>query len=147
MIAARSPVVRVAVSLVTPLAVTVALYFFFAGHNQPGGGFAAGLILGAVLAIRTVAGLSTPSRAVPLLAAGGLIAVAVSVLPVLTGSEMLDQVVVDVDLPLVGVAKTGTALVFDAGVTLVVVGVVVSVLTGLGADELDDSATAARSPR
>ena len=52
MIAPRSPIVCLGVGVVGPLAVLVALYLFFAGHNQPGGGFAAGLVLGALVALR-----------------------------------------------------------------------------------------------
>ena len=52
MIAERSIVVRTGIQLAGPLAAVVAAYLFFAGHNQPGGGFAAGLVLGAVVALR-----------------------------------------------------------------------------------------------
>ena len=56
MIRGRSPVVRSAIRAASPLALLVAAFLFFAGHNQPGGGFAAGLVIGAVVALRTVAG-------------------------------------------------------------------------------------------
>lgn len=140
MIAERSVVVRTGIQLAGPLAVVVAAYLFFAGHNQPGGGFAAGLVIGAVAALRIVVGLSYPSRPVVLLAAGGLVAGAVAVAPVLVGEELLDQIVVSGDLPLLGTVKTGSALVFDLGVTLIVVGLVVGVLLSLGADDLAEEA-------
>ena len=65
-IAGRSPIVRQGVLAAGPLAVLVAVYLLFAGHNRPGGGFAAGLVLGAVVALRAAAGLPRPRRAVPL---------------------------------------------------------------------------------
>ena len=46
MIAARSPIVRVGIRAATPIALLTGIYLLFAGHNQPGGGFAAGLVFG-----------------------------------------------------------------------------------------------------
>ena len=40
MIGTRSPIVRLAIQATSPLALVVATYLFFAGHNRPGGGFA-----------------------------------------------------------------------------------------------------------
>ena len=136
MISTRSPIVRSGVQAASPLALIVATFLFFAGHNRPGGGFAAGLVLGAVVALRTVAGLQRRIRAVALLAAGGIVAGAVALAPVVAGDLLLDQVVVETTVPLLGTVKSGTALMFDAGVTLIVVGLVVAVLEGLGATEL-----------
>ena len=59
--------------------------------------------------------------------------------PLLWGDPFLDQAVVEVTLPVLGKIKTGTAAAFDAGVVLIVVGLVVAVLDGLGADELDST--------
>ncbi len=136
MIAERSLVIRTGIQLASPLAVVVAAYLFFAGHNQPGGGFAAGLVLGAVVALRTVTGLSRPRRPIRLLAAGGFVVGAIAVAPLVFGEVLLDQVVVDADIPLLGTVKSGSALIFDLGVTLIVVGLVSAVLTELGAEEL-----------
>ena len=144
MIADRSMVLQTGVRLASPLAVVVATYLFFAGHNAPGGGFAAGLVLGAVVALRAVAGLRRPRRPTRLLAAGGVIVGAVALAPLLGGDTLLDQVVVERDLPVLGVVKSGSALVFDLGVTSIVVGMVVAVLTALGVDELSSSAEGAR---
>ncbi len=136
MIARRSPIVQLSVRAATPLALMVAVFAFFAGHNRPGGGFAAGLLLGAVLVLRTVAGLSQPLRPVPTLAAGGIIAAVVALLPIMWGDVALDQVVVETTLPLLGKVKSGTALPFDLGVTAIVVGLVVALLEGFGAEQL-----------
>ena len=136
MIARRSPIVQLSIRAATPLALVVAVFAFFAGHNRPGGGFAAGLLLGAVVVLRTVAGLSQPIRPVPTLAVGGIIACVVAVLPLLWGDVALDQIVVETTLPLLGKVKTGSALLFDLGVTAIVVGLVVALLEGFGAEQL-----------
>lgn len=137
MIANRSLVVRTGIQLASPLAVVVGVYLFFAGHNRPGGGFAAGLVFGAIVALRAVVGLSTPRRASGWLAAGGVIAGAVAVAPLLWGNTFFDQVVVEGEFPLLGKVKVGSALVFDLGVTLIVLGLLIAVLEALGAHELD----------
>ncbi len=136
MIASSSPIVRLGIRAASPPAVMVGVYLLFAGHNQPGGGFAAGLVFGAVVALRTVAGLQRPSRAHELMAIGILIIASVALLPIIWGDALLDQHVVSVDIPLLGKIKTGSALPFDLGVTAVVVGLLLAVLDGLGAPEL-----------
>lgn len=148
MISVHSPIVAVGVRAVTPLAVVVAAYLFFAGHNQPGGGFSAGLVLGAVLSLRTVAGIYVPVNGSKLMAAGIMVAAAVAIAPVAFGDGMLDMVVWSGELPLLGKVKTGTAAIFDVGVVLVVVGLVDAVLDGLGTDDIAiETPTASGDPR
>lgn len=137
MIDVRSPIVVLGIRAASPLAILIAVFLFFAGHNRPGGGFAAGLMLGAVIALRTVAGLQKPLPPMLLLGAGALIAGAVALGPVVGGEVLLDQVMVERTVPLLGKVKSGTAAVFDLGVTLIVVGLVFAVLDGLGATRMD----------
>ncbi|MEO1061375.1 MAG: MnhB domain-containing protein [Actinomycetota bacterium] len=132
MIATRSPVVRIGVQVASPLALLVATFLLFAGHNRPGGGFAAGLLLGAVVALRTAAGLQRPTRALGFLGAGGVLTGLVAVAPLLWGDGVLDQIVVEETFPVLGTVKSGSALPFDIGVTLIVVGMVIAVLDGFG---------------
>jgi multisubunit Na+/H+ antiporter MnhB subunit len=138
MIARTSPIVSLAVRAVTPIALVVAAYALFAGHNQPGGGFAAGLMLGAIIVLRTVAGLQQPRHALIWLSVGGVIAGLAAIAPLLWGEPMLDQVVVTWDVPVLGVVKSGSALIFDLGVVAIVVGLVIALLDGLDAASLVD---------
>jgi multisubunit Na+/H+ antiporter MnhB subunit len=137
MIGSRSPIVRVGVRAATPLALVVGTYLLFAGHNNPGGGFAAGLVYSAVITLRTVAGMQRPTHATGLITGGILIVCVVAIAPLLWGNALLDQEIVSTTLPLIGKVKTGTALPFDLGVTAIVVGLVVALLDGLDATELD----------
>lgn len=141
MIAAQSPIVRMGIRAASPLAIMAGLYLLFAGHNQPGGGFAAGLVFGAVIALRTVTGLQRPSHASGLIAAGVALICATAAAPMLFGDVLLDQKIFTQTLPLLGKVKTGSALPFDIGVTAVVVGLIMSLLHGL------DAAALARAPR
>jgi len=136
MIARTSPIVALAVRAVTPIALVVAAYALFAGHNRPGGGFAAGLVLGAIIVLRVLAGLQQPRFALVWLSIGGLIVGLVSIAPLLWGEPLLDQVVVSWDVPLLGTVKSGSALIFDLGVVAIVVGLVISLLDGLDATSL-----------
>ena len=143
MIRSRSPVVVTAIQVASPLALMVGTYLFFAGHNQPGGGFAAGLVFGAVVALRTMVALERPRDATLWFAAGAALIAFVAIAPMVGGEPLLDQIIVTRELPLLGKVKSGSAAVFDAGVTLIVVGLFIAVFEGLDADELanDDVAS------
>jgi multisubunit Na+/H+ antiporter MnhB subunit len=137
-IASRSPIVHLGVRAASPLALVVGLHLLLAGHNNPGGGFAAGLVVGAVVIPRAVAGLQRPGQATGIIAAGVLLVVATAAAPLLWGDLLLDQQVVLVELPLVGEVKSGSALPFDIGVATIVVGLVIASLDGLMVTALDD---------
>lgn len=140
MIASHSPIVAPGVRATTPLAILVGVYLLFAGHNHPGGGFAAGLVFGAAITLRTVAGLQRPRHGTSIVAAGVITVVVVAAAPILWGDLLLDQVVVSAEVPLLGKVKTGSALPFDIGVTAIVVGLVIALLDGLGASSLSEDA-------
>lgn len=127
----QNTVVQDAIRVVSPFAVVAAAMVFFAGHNAPGGGFAAGLVLGAVLALRQLVGLGAPARPVLYMALGGLVIAAVAVAPIVGGRTALDQSVWSWDLPVLGTMKWGTALLFDVGVSMVVVGLIGTMLSHL----------------
>lgn len=140
MITTRSPVARLGVQVASPLALMTGLYLLFAGHNQPGGGFSAGLVFGAVVALRSVTGLQRPNGATALIVIGLIAICAIAVVPLVGGNPLLDQQIVSADLPVLGKLKSGTALIFDLGVTAIVVGLIISVLDGLGAADLAKTA-------
>lgn len=133
MIRRRSPMTTISVQLVTPPALLIGLYLLFAGHNNPGGGFAAGLVFGAVLILRTLAEIQEPKHARELVALGLLAAVAIAAAPALTGGVLFDQIIGELDVPVLGTVKGGSALPFDIAVATIVVGLVVALLDGLAA--------------
>ncbi len=136
----RLVVVDVAVRLVFPAVMVGSLYLLFAGHNQPGGGFAGGIVAGAAVALRYVAGgiddVRSLSRARPwtVLGAGLLLAALTATVPLLFGGAVLESALVEGDLPLLGHVKVGSALAFDVGVYLVVLGLVLMVFESFGDD-------------
>ena len=125
-----SPILRPAVEAISPLALMMAIYLLFAGHNSPGGGFAAGLVIGAVIALRRLADLPFPAVAIPLIAAGITVIALVAAAPLILGNPLLDQSIWKLEVPLIGTVKSGSALPFDIGVTAIVVGLVMAQLDG-----------------
>ena len=134
----RLVVVDVAVRLVFPAVLVGSLYLLFVGHNQPGGGFVGGIVAGAAVALRYVAGgiddVRSLSRARPwtVLGAGLLVSAVTAAVPLLFGGEVLEGALVEGDLPLLGHIKLTTALAFDVGVYLVVLGLVLMVFESFG---------------
>ncbi|BBY27846.1 Na+/H+ antiporter subunit A [Mycolicibacterium sediminis] len=135
----RSLVLEVATRIIFPLIMVLSLYFFFAGHNTPGGGFAGGLTAGLALVLRYLAGgryelgEALPLDAGKVLGAGLALAAGTAVTSLLLGAPVLSSAVVEFDVPVLGTVKFVTALFFDAGVYLIVVGLVLDVLRSLGA--------------
>jgi multicomponent K+:H+ antiporter subunit A len=137
--AERYPIMlRMLMRPMLPLALAVAVYIFLRGHNLPGGGFIAGLILAIAIVLQFVSGgaeyagqkLRLPF--VGLLAAGLLIATATGAGSWLFGMPFLTSSYTYVTLPLVGTFELATAMLFDFGILLVVLGTLLIALTGLG---------------
>ncbi|MGZ8178408.1 Na+/H+ antiporter subunit A [Williamsia sp. SKLECPSW1] len=147
----RSMVLEATTRLIFPTMVVLSLYFFFAGHNSPGGGFAGGLTMGMALVLRYLAGgryelgETIPFDAGRILGVGLAFAAGTAIVSVLLGAPALSSATVEVTLPVLGDIKFVTALFFDLGVYLIVVGLVLDVLRSLGA-RLDIEETATTSP-
>jgi multicomponent Na+:H+ antiporter subunit A len=135
----RSLVLEVATRMIFPLIMVLSAYFFFAGHNTPGGGFAGGLTAGLALVLRYLAGgryelgETLPLDAGKILGTGLGFSAGTAVVSLLLGAPVLSSAVVQIDLPVLGPVKLVTALFFDLGVYLIVVGLVLDVLRSLGA--------------
>jgi multicomponent Na+:H+ antiporter subunit A len=148
----RSLVLEVATRMIFPLIMVLSAYFFFAGHNTPGGGFAGGLTAGLALVLRYLAGgryelgETLPLDAGKILGVGLGLSAGTAAASVLLGAPVLSSAVVQFDLPVLGTVKFVTALFFDLGVYLIVVGLVLDVLRSLGArvdvEMTEQSATA-----
>jgi multicomponent Na+:H+ antiporter subunit A len=135
----RSLVLEVATRIIFPLIMVLSAYFFFAGHNTPGGGFAGGLTAGLALVLRYLAGgryelgETLPLDAGKILGTGLGLSAGTAVASLLLGAPVLSSALVQFDVPVLGSVKFVTALFFDLGVYLIVVGLVLDVLRSLGA--------------
>ncbi|MFB2585210.1 Na+/H+ antiporter subunit A [Herbiconiux liukaitaii] len=136
----RSLILEVLVRLVFHPAIVVSIFLLFAGHNAPGGGFAAGLVAGLALIARYLAGgryelgETLPIGPGVLLGAGMLLATGTAVGSLFLGAEVLTSAYFSTELPLVGYVSFGTSTIFDVGVYLVVIGVVLDILRALGGE-------------
>ena len=119
---------QLASRLVLPFAVLISLYMLLRGHNQPGGGFIAGLVLAITLLLVQVAhghDWTTPRAGNDYrgwVGWGLLIAGATGVASWLLGSPFLTSTYDYPWLPGVGGVPLASAAAFDLGVYLVVVG-------------------------
>ncbi|MGW4100015.1 Na+/H+ antiporter subunit A [Mycobacterium sp. NPDC004974] len=135
----RSLVLEVATRVIFPLIMVLSAYFFFAGHNTPGGGFAGGLTAGLALVLRYLAGgryelgETLPLDAGKILGTGLGLSAGTAVASILLGAPALSSAVLQFDVPVLGSVKMVTALFFDLGVYLIVVGLVLDILRSLGA--------------
>ncbi|SDQ56529.1 Na+/H+ antiporter subunit A [Microbacterium sp. cf332] len=136
----RSIMLEVIVRILFHTIIVVSLYLLFAGHNLPGGGFAGGLVAGMALVMRYVAGgpyelgAAAPTDAGRLLGVGMTLAVGTAIVPLFFGAPALTSTFWEAELPVLGHVEFVTSTIFDVGVYLVVIGLVLDVLRSLGAE-------------
>jgi multicomponent Na+:H+ antiporter subunit A len=138
----RSVILEVITRILFHTILVFSLFLLFSGHNEPGGGFAGGLVAGLALVLRYLAGgryeLGEAAPVDPglLLGVGLLFAGGTGVVGLVLGAEVLQTAILETTLPVLGDVKLVTSLFFDVGVYLIVVGLVLDILRSLGA-ELD----------
>ncbi|QLD11893.1 Na+/H+ antiporter subunit A [Microbacterium oleivorans] len=136
----RSIMLEVIVRILFHTIIVVSIYLLFAGHNLPGGGFAGGLVAGMALVMRYVAGgpyelgAAAPTDAGRLLGVGMTLAVGTAIVPLFFGAPALTSTFWEAELPVLGHVEFVTSTIFDVGVYLVVIGLVLDVLRSLGAE-------------
>ncbi len=120
-------------TLVRPIVfalLALGFHFFLRGHNAPGGGFIAGLIVAAASLLARMArrrGLLR-IRTDALMPVGLLLALGTGVVPMLRGRAFLTSAHGTLRLPGIGTFDWTSAALFDLGVFLVVVGATVTII-------------------
>jgi multicomponent Na+:H+ antiporter subunit B len=121
-----SLILRTATRMLMPLLLLFGLFLLLRGHNAPGGGFAGGLVVSAAYALHAFAfGVAAARRALlahpsRLIGAGLLLALGSGLLPLTLDRAFLTALWLDPD------SGIGTPMLFDLGVFLVVIGVVLT---------------------
>ncbi|CAG9230698.1 putative K(+)/H(+) antiporter subunit A/B [Paraburkholderia tropica] len=129
--------------LMLPLTVLVAVFVFLRGHNLPGGGFIAALIVSVALLLQYVASgvLWTESRIRlnyrALAGLGLLVAAATGLGSLAFGHPFLTSAFGHFHLPLIGEIELSTAMLFDLGVVGAVVGTTLTIVSHLGVRDKD----------
>lgn len=119
---------------------TLALYLFFSGSTAPGGGFVGGLVLASSFVLLLLAfDMETVRRSLPVDfklvgATGAAIVVLTGLGAVLFGEAFLKQTIFTFSIPIYGVVHFSTVTIFEVGVSLAVVGVVVTIMLSIAED-------------
>lgn len=134
----RHPIVMVvATRLMLPLSLMVAAFIFLRGHNAPGGGFIAALVVSIALVMQYMAsGFGWAERQVrfdyhALIGGGGLIAAATGISAMVFDFPFLTSGFKHFHWPIVGDFELSSAMAFDLGVFMTVVGAVMLALAQL----------------
>lgn len=128
----KTLILKTAANYLLPLLLLFAVFILLRGHYQPGGGFLGGLVASIAFVLHAFANGSQetlkllrihPGVLVPI---GLLVSIISGLLPLLAGNPFMEALWIDYLIPVLGMI--GTALFFDIGVFLVVIGVTLTIL-------------------
>ncbi len=140
----RLLILETVVDVVVRTAIVFALFLLFSGHNAPGGGFIGGLVGGSCLILIYLAegeaGVTRLARLRPdhYLGVGLMAASLVGMAGWVWGSTFLESNLFSVELPVLGLVKAPSALVFDIGVFSVVIGLAAALISSVGDESTGD---------
>ena len=135
--ATTSFILRPATRLLLPLLLLFSFFLLLRGHNEPGGGFSAGLVAASAFVVyRFAFGVRAARRLLPisplaLFGGGLLVAASAGILGLLEGYPLLKRLWGQVSVPGFGELAVGTPLLFDVGVYITVIGVTLSIILPL----------------
>jgi multisubunit Na+/H+ antiporter MnhB subunit len=129
-----SPVLAVVAASSLYVIKILAVWLFLRGHQEPGGGFVAGLVVAAAVALQGMTfGYRSAESIFPapfhvLLGSGLFLALSTVFVPILAGFPVMKSAYGYINLGYFGEMEWATAVVFDLGVFLVVVGSMKAIL-------------------
>jgi multicomponent Na+:H+ antiporter subunit B len=132
-----SLILRTATAFLMTLLLLFSLFLLLRGHDEPGGGFVGGLVAAAAFCLYALAfDVGSARRALrieprTLIALGLLTAAASGVAGMAAGHPFLSGLWLRVAVPVLGPLHVGTPVVFDVGVYLAVLGVVLTIILPL----------------
>lgn len=137
----NSVLMSISVRYLVPLLWILSIVVLYRGHNLPGGGFIGGLVgASAILLLALTEGWnrakeSSPFEPISIMIVGLAIAIASGFFGLLAGGNLLQGVWLPFfEVPLLGMVKLGTPLLFDIGVYFVVIGFTVKSAQALGTE-------------
>ncbi|MFV2019779.1 hydrogen gas-evolving membrane-bound hydrogenase subunit E [Micromonospora sp. LOL_023] len=138
--ATPDPVLWFAHRLLAPVMLVVSAYLFLRGHDEPGGGFIAALVAGAAMGLGQLAygggrrSVLSRLRPRPLLASGLLVCLGVGLSALVLGEPFLTPRY-EPKAALLGFFLSPVTI-FDAGIYLMVLGLIVAAVGRLGASDV-----------
>lgn len=134
-------ILQTVTKIATFIIILFSIHIFFAGHYTPGGGFIGGLMTSSAIILLLLAfDLKTVKSFLPvnylsLVAVGLLLSVGTGAGALFFDAPFLTHAFDYFDLPLLGKTSLHTAVIFDTGVYLVVIGVTMTVIQTIGESE------------
>lgn len=134
-----SVVLRTAIRYLLPLLLLFSVFALLRGHNEPGGGFVGGLVASSAFALYVIAfDVERARQLLPgsprrLIGLGLLVAAFSGMIGVLAGEPFMTAQWDNRPIPVIG--KLGTPLLFDIGVYMTVIGVVLTIIFALAEEE------------
>ncbi len=134
-------ILQTTTNIVSFIIILFSIHIFFSGHYHPGGGFIGGLLTSGALVLLLLAyDIKTVATILPidykiLIGIGLLFAVGTSAGSLFFNVPFLTHAYSYFDLPLLGHTSLHTAVLFDTGVYLVVVGVTMTIIQMIGVSE------------
>ncbi len=134
-------ILQTTTKIVSFIIILFSFHIFFAGHNNPGGGFVGGLLTsGAIVLLLLAYDIKTVSNILSIdykmmIAVGLLFAIGTGLGSLLFNVPFLTHAFGDFTLPLLGETVLHTAVLFDIGVYLVVVGSTMTIIQTIGESE------------
>lgn len=128
--------------LMFPVIIVLAAFLFIRGHDQPGGGFAAGLTMAIAFLLQYMAGgtrwVEARLRILPMrwMSIGLLLVSGVGVAAWLFNRPFLTTYFSYLEVPWIGKIPIASAMLFDLGVFLIVVGATVLILIAIAHQSL-----------
>ena len=138
-----STILQTATRMLMPLLLLFAVFLLLRGHNQPGGGFVGGLVVASSFVLYSIAfGVDAARRALlvtpsTLLGVGLLVALTSGLPGVVSGEPFMTAQWAELVWGS-NVVAIGTPLVFDVGVFLAVIGVVLTIVFTLAEATLSE---------
>ncbi|MDQ0113184.1 Na+/H+ antiporter subunit A [Paenibacillus harenae] len=120
---------------------TFSVYLFLAGHNHPGGGFIGGLMTASAIVLLAMSqGIKAAQTIIPidyrkLTAIGLTVALLTGIGSFVFGAPFFSHSFGYFQLPLLGETELATAMLFDLGVYLIVVGITMTIILTIGRDK------------
>jgi len=140
----ESPVLTTIVQISMYITKLLAVWIFFRGHQEPGGGFIAGVMVVGIVAVQGLAfGARSAHSVLPirpwtLLGLGLIASLLTVVVPIFLDLPFMKSAYGYLAIPFFGKTEWATAAVFDLGVFLIVVGTGKAILLRLAGAKAEE---------
>ena len=138
---ANDVILRTVSKVAVVIILTFSIHLFISGHHRPGGGFIGGLsFVAALVLLFLVYGIDKVRQNIPVdfkkvAGVGVLISVFTGVGGMIGGKQFLYQTFGYVDLPIFGETELASAVLFDVGVALAVIGTSLTIIMSICDDQ------------